>query len=96
VEDAKILEDELQQMGADEQELAGPWGWDMSNDAFEDIQVADDADDFVELNHMPADDELISGIASADMQVRRPHPLAGSWQPVCPPAPGCCAAQRRA
>lgn len=56
-------------MGADEQELAGPWGWDISNDDFEDIIVADDADEFMELDHMPADDELIAGIASADMQV---------------------------
>ncbi len=55
-------------MGADEQELAGPWGWDISNDDFEDIIVADDADEFMELDHMPADDELIAGIASADMQ----------------------------
>jgi hypothetical protein len=80
-------------MGADEQELAGPWGWDMSNDAFEDIQVADDGDDFVELDHMPADDELISGIASADMQVRLQGELgalrAGAGSPSAP----LCSAQ---
>ncbi len=73
-EDAKILADELEQMGGDEQELAGPWGWDISNDDFEDIAVADDADDFTDLDHMPADDELIAGIASADMQVSMGHP----------------------